>query len=248
MEMQIIINGTFSEMQEVLRSLSGGHQVQAILESFEPVHHPHDVEVPAREIMLTPMGPMPIVQVTAQPEPVMDPLPEPVPIDGRIEYKHCMTCGTQYVPVPKQIKPFCSKSCYMKDWYDRHNQKPVVDQPTPIELPSEAIQAEIEPTPEVSQKHCHQCGALFTPKHGDSNFCSKRCYMIEWREVRKNKAVKDAAPDAKNVAPDAIKTAPDAIPPVAILLSDEKAEKIRKVKKFLPERHYIQKDNFGGMY
>ena len=189
MEMQIIINGDNGEMLEALRCLADGHRAKAIVEAFAPVHHPHDVGAPARETILTPMGHFwPIEKETAQPSPVMDPPPAPVPIDGRIKYKHCMTCGTQYVPVPKQIKPFCSKSCYMKDWFDRHKSKPVVN---------------------------------------------------------KQKEVNEIAPDAIKTALDAIVTAPDAIPPDAIVPEKSKPT---KGKKFLPERHSTQKDNFGGMY
>ncbi len=208
MEVQLIIDGSFDEIQEVFRLLSAGIQPEAILESLEPIHHPHEARVPAREVMLTPMGPMPIVQETAQPIPldlqreetrsngavlnpeIPNPATEPVPIDGRVDYKHCMTCGTQYVAVPKQEKPFCSKSCYMKDWLDRHKSK------------------------------------------------------------------KEVAPDTTKTANDAMKTAPDennvAVKEAEtryenLEIRDEKLKK-NKGKKFLPERKYILKDNFGDMF
>ena len=37
--------------------------------------------------------------------------------------------------------------------------------------------------PKGNEAHCHQCGTLFHPKREKTKFCSKRCYMLEWREV-----------------------------------------------------------------
>jgi hypothetical protein len=57
------------------------------------------------------------------------------------------------------------------------------------------------------QIHCQTCGFLFHPKRDRVRHCSKRCYMIEWRERNKPsksaQLTKKVAPDAKNIAPDA---------------------------------------------
>lgn len=71
----------------------------------------------------------------------------------------------------------------------RGRKKKVVAQPVTTEEPKAA-----------GEVHCHTCGTLFVPRRPSVKHCSKRCYMIEWRE--KNTPAK-VAPDAKNIAPDA---------------------------------------------
>jgi|GEM_PF-3607340 len=64
---------------------------------------------------------------------------------------------------------------------------------TPLEFaPPLDVQEEASPekgkrefVPNALGSLCHQCGKLFHPKRQKTKFCSRRCYMIEWREVHK---------------------------------------------------------------
>ena len=116
----VVIEGTLEEIQRVMSLL---HYVE------DHVSH---------------VGPDPRIVVKrskADQQPKTE-LPLPVPV---IEKKHCRTCGTLYVPSQKQKSQFCSKPCYMKDWYDRHKKpvdKPVVHEiPVEKHVPSKVVKA-----------------------------------------------------------------------------------------------------------
>ena len=181
MEVQLIIDGSFDEIQEVFRLLAAGHEPEAILESFEPIHHPHEpvcqkTPPPASGIMLTPMGPMPIVETPPadlfqEKEGENQCHDEKVKQSLKLENKVCPGCSQPFTP-KISFQNYCSSKCYQKKYFSDHNvkkNKPVNNEKEPVDL----------------QIHCHQCGTPFHPKKAGMKFCSKRCYMIEWREVHK---------------------------------------------------------------
>jgi DNA-directed RNA polymerase subunit M/transcription elongation factor TFIIS len=189
MECQISIKGSLSEIQQVLRVLTNGTQVLATIEetvgSMEIKEElPEPVKKPDPLVMLTPMGPLPIVK-----------------------------------------KTFAGWPAELKDDPDFTTE---VKQVTPDRIPevrkTTKSTGKREPVSGALQIHCHTCGNLFHPRTANNKHCSTKCYNVEWYEVNKKKK----APQVTS----------DAIPPVATLLSDEKAkalkEKLDKIKATCP--------------
>ncbi len=157
--------------------------------------------------------PVTLEETTNELKPVTEPEPVSLPaaktwVKGEAKHEiNCAVCGKAFMPFTLKSK-FCSKKCYMKDYWN-HYKKPVVPDPVPVSKDPEtihdksAIQLLEEHIPEIpteKDRICKRegCTNRFVPERVGTEFCSKRCYMMDYRlnhkEPAKPKVKKDPAP------------------------------------------------------
>ena len=104
MECQILIKGSLSEIQQVLRVLTTGTHVLATIEetvgSIENKYeHPKPEKTPDPVVMLTPMGPLPVVPA---PHPIVKPVEQKRP-----EITTTKPVNSDHIPEVRKMVLFC---------------------------------------------------------------------------------------------------------------------------------------------
>jgi hypothetical protein len=202
MEVQFKISGTYNDCYELLRAFHQGFRIEGILEEDdEPVVYKKQEPEPSccrhKEYGI------PDYEFTPPPPPAPDlfsfPDPEQVEQDAK-----------KFAPDAKKFAPDANKIAKDAKNIAKDAKKIAKTKPAKRQL-----------APEDLQIHCHTCATLFHPKYTDMQHCSKRCYMIEWRETHKQPVVE--------------KPVKCVVSPLAVLAPEERAKKLEALSKKLKE-------------
>lgn len=152
MEFQIIVKGSFDEIQEVIQALSDAHQTEIMKTAIRSVTHvsrttdpkPWDEAAPKERKVVPIEHKRPEMKksdrklntrITSKSTGKKEHAPEDLQV-------HCHTCGSLFHP-KFMTTQHCSKKCYMIEWYEVHKSKP--DQPVDSVIESNVSTM---PTPE----------------------------------------------------------------------------------------------------
>ena len=174
MECEPLIRGEFEEIREVLEAVLSGKNADC-LKKVTHISHPQDFTVPQ------------VSRHGARDAEFME--------CGGVKVEATNVCPWCEKPFVKSYakQQYCSTKCYQKV-YQRNKTLSRQRQTSRKIGPRELVTDEIK-------INCGTCGGLFHPSHAKQAFCSKKCYMIDWRERnRPRKEPRETAPAAITAA------------------------------------------------